>query len=142
MEPTKEQAKILFDEARSVLDIDTEDEDTESIWGFKGFGNDGVILIGGDLTKGKRHEILERLPHFKCVLFLRGLSREVYREDPNLIQRVMMYGGSLPGWRWAAGESEWKEFPQECIDELEAMRRVGVVSSSPAQTKSNLRNIY
>lgn len=103
----------------------------EKIWGYEEFGKDGVIVIGGDLERIEREEVKRRLPHFKLILFLKGLDKYTFYKDTSLVQRVMMYGGSLPDWRWTLIAGEWKEHFQECVNEAEVMKLMGVEYYNP-----------
>ena len=37
------------------------------------------------------------------------------KSDSNLVQRVMAYGGTLPGWQWTCGAGRWHEFYQDAF---------------------------
>lgn len=87
----------------------------ERIWGCERIGKNGLVIIGGDLTEQEREEISKSLPYFQLIIFLKGLNRDTHQEDPNLVQRVMMYGGSLQDWKWALNKGEWKKSYQECV---------------------------
>ena len=103
----------------------------DKVWGCEQFGIDGVIIIGGDMERIKREEIKRHLTRFKVILFLKGLDKDIFYKDTSLVKRVMMYGGSLPEWRWTLIAGNWKEHFRECLDESEVMRRTGVEYINP-----------
>lgn len=124
MSVTDEKAESLFQEVMGALDKFSKD-----LWGFKGIGSDGVLLVGNKISDETRGEVIAELPSFADVYFLSGLSRkdyqkglslferivkrkENYQQGPSLVQHVLMYGGTLPGWEWCNTSGEWKEYPE------------------------------
>lgn len=130
MSKNHEEGKEFFGQLLSVLN-----DYPDKVWGYEEFGKDGVIVIGADLTKEKREGICKHLTRFKVILFLKGLSQTAYLGDLSLVQRVMMYGGSLPEWKWALGAGEWKESYHEYLNEFEVMQRTGVEYVNPYKRK-------
>jgi len=87
----------------------------EEVYGFFYNHTQGTaIVIGEKLAPERRLDIQRMLSAFSNVFFLSGLSRKGCREDPNLIQRVLMYGGTIPGWEWARGTGDWQKFFSDC----------------------------
>lgn len=79
------------------------------IWGTFWNHRDKAIFVGNKLTVEKRQSIVSILSSLSVVFFLAGLDRETYKNDPNLLQRVLAYGGTLDNWEWALGTGDWKK---------------------------------
>lgn len=106
-ESTKEQREKKMDQLL--------EDHSKGVWGFFHNHKQGkVIVIGEKLPPERRSDIQRMLSAFSNVFFLSGLSRKDYGEDPNLVQRVMMYGGTIPGWQWARGIGEWQDHFSHC----------------------------
>lgn len=110
MAVTREHATVLYNEVKNALTQFSED-----IWGYQALSDDGVIFPSSELTPEKRRDILCVLPSFGAVYFLSGITKEDYNADRGLIQRVLLYGGTLPGWKWAHGAGAWKEDFRDCF---------------------------
>ena len=108
------------------------EQNTDDLWGFRPLSarEGSILLIGKKLLEEKRREIISQFPDFAPVYFLSGWEKEGWLADPSLVQRVMMYGGSLPGWEWTLGTDEWREFLGEreylraCDAQLKIYRQV------------------
>jgi hypothetical protein len=89
-------------------------DNSEDIWGIFWNHKDKAIFVGSESSPEKRQSIVEALPSLSVVFFLAGLSKATYKQNPNLLQSVLMYGGTLDAWRWALGAGEWRSHYIEC----------------------------
>ena len=86
----------------------------EKFWGFMGVPRHKVLLIGPELSEEERAEMVSVLPSFNSIFFLAGLDKETHEEDTGGVQRILMYGGTVPGWKWALGHNDWVDNPGQC----------------------------
>ena len=106
---TQAQAEQFNREAQETIRASA-----ERLWGYEPIGRDGVLFIGDELSPEQRTSLIQHCSSFTKVFFLAGFSREIHNKDMRLAQRVLMYGGTLPNWKWALADGEWKQFFNDC----------------------------
>lgn len=122
---------IHFEQVFKILD-----ECADEFWGCMGLGAKAILLIGKDISEERRSELAATaLSSFDPVYFLSGLDKEIFDKNPTLVQRVIFYGGTLPGWKWAEPTGDWQEFLEDIqlTYAKNCMVQTGVEISAPVK---------